>query len=40
MKKHEKFTSLLRESQLDISSLEQISNKIIESCTKEAIAVN
>jgi hypothetical protein len=38
-KKVEKFNTLLHESQLDINSFEQITNKIVESCTKEAIGV-
>jgi len=39
MKKHEKFSNLLSDSQVDINSLDHICNKIVESCTKEAIAV-
>lgn len=37
LKQTEKYNALLNESQLDISTFEDIIKKIIESCTKEAI---
>lgn len=39
VKKIERFNELVRESQLDFNSFDKITNKIIESCTKEAIGV-
>jgi hypothetical protein len=39
IKKIERFNELVRESQLDFNSFDKITNKIIESCTKEAIGV-